>query len=379
MKTLRTILISRNAYSWQYGGAEKLSFNMASALQQNHDIRPIVVSRVPELIANCRASGIATFRNLWLKNETQRRWILAYYLLSPILILQYVWLILTRRVDLLVLCSRDDQIFGTMAAAVTGRKVIWVDHGDMKGITSTPFRFMRRPYYWALDHASRIVTVSAHERSVILGNLDNHYHDKFAVIGNGSTKQAATPRPKPKGAWVATFIGRLEQDKGILDLVTAAISVCAAHPEVHFWIAGKGSEQAAVEEQIRTSDYADRIELLGHVDNVYDVLSSSDLFVYPSYHDAGAPPLAIAEALLAGLPIVATNVGGIAEAIDTSCGILVEPGAPSQLADAISALATGPKRYKLLQAGARKKAPSVDYATVVAQSYVPLFQEVLND
>jgi len=368
--------MSRNAYDWQFGGAEQFTFNLARALQ-DQGVRSVVCSRVPELLRSCHTRRIPTFRNLWLKNETRRRWLFPYYLLAPLLIAQYAYLIVRYRIDVLVLGSRDDQIFGTMAARLCRRPVIWIDHADMKGITAHRLRFLDRSYYSTMRHANRIVAVSESERQKIFAHVPKDVQSKFVVINNGAVRWDAQPLTRPKNSFVITFVGRIEADKGIFDLTEAAISICKNHSQAIFWLVGKGIAEDEVQQRIKAAKLDDRIILLGHLDNVYEALDASDLFVYPSHHDAS--PLAPAEALLAGVPVIATNIGGIPEVIDDSCGILVEPGNPHQLASAIAKVMTNQAVLRSLQTGAQRKSQAVDFDAIVGDRYLPLLVEAIND
>jgi glycosyltransferase involved in cell wall biosynthesis len=301
---------------------------------------------------------------------------LAYYLLTPILIAQYAYLILRHRVDVLILGSRDDQIFGTLAARLCRRPVVWIDHADMKGITAERLRFLGRSYFAAMRSAGRIVAVSESERQKIFTHIPPHLQSKFVVINNGAVRQDAKPLPHPPGRFVITFVGRIEADKGILDLTQAAIATCKNHLEAVFWLVGKGGAEDTVRQQVQAAGLTDRIQLLGHLDNVYAALDASDLFVYPSHHDAS--PLAPAEALLAGLPVIATRIGGIPELIDDSCGRLVPVGDPDQLATAIQQVMADGALLRSLQSGAKRRAKAVDFDAIVTSRYLPLLMEVVN-
>jgi glycosyltransferase involved in cell wall biosynthesis len=365
--------VSRNAYDWQYGGAEQFTLNFAKAAR-SEGVRTIVISRVPELLKQCRAEKIGTFTNLWLKNETHRRWMAAYYLLWPVLVGQYIYVIWRYRADVLLLGSRDDQIFGTIAAWVTRRPAIWVDHADMKGVISQPFRFLRSSYFWALARARSVVAVSAAEREKIFANLPARYQEKFAVINNGAHLAPATALERPAKGKVVVFVGRIEADKGILDLMKAIPAVLQHEPDTQFWLVGKGQAEEEVQQLISDMDGQGRVKLLGHLERVGAALLAGDVFVYPTHHDAS--PLAPVEAMQAGLPVVATKVGGIPEVVkDGECGVLVEPKSPKALADALIEVLGDALLYRKLKAGAVAQGEHMQFDRVVKEQYLPLLRD----
>ncbi len=362
----KTVIISRNAYGWQFGGAEKFTFNLAAELKQN-DFRPIVVTRVPELIKLCKKSGIKTFKNLWLKNENRRRYSPLYYLLYPVMVAQWKYLILRYRASAIICGSRDDQTFGTLAAKILGKPSIWIDHADMKDILGQPMHLMKSSYRWALRAATKIVAVSQAERDKIFVNIPAEFKSKFVVINNGAVRGMGEVMAKPAGKKIVSFIGRIEKDKGVFELVDAAAAVMKKLPKVEFWLAGKGRVVNAIKPN-------ERLKLLGHLDNIWPLLLASDLFVYPTHHDAS--PLAPVEALLAGVPVIATNVGGLPEIITDDSGILVPRQDAPALAKAIENYFGDSKLQTKLKAGAKKRGDELEFGRVVKEKYLPLIEEV---
>src|SRR5205807_4507369 len=112
-----------------------------------------------------------------------------------------------------------------------------------------------------------------------------------------------------------------------------AMSLLTSHPDVHLAIAGRGDLADALSARARELGVAGRLHLLGLRSDVADVLAAADLFVLPSLSEG--LPLALLEAMFAGLPIVASRVGEIPTAlVDGECGVLVPPGDPAALAAA---------------------------------------------
>lgn len=371
---LKKIVIVRNAYDWQYGGAEQFSYNLAVSLR-NEGVSSIVVTRVPELLAHCVKNDIAVVKNIWLRNQSRRRWMLVYYILYPLLVAQYLWIFARAKADLVVLSSRDDQIFGTIAAKVLGIKTVWFDHADMKHIVAHRMSFLSRSYYWAMRRAGAVIITSQAERDEISKNLPPAQQQNFVVINNGAVRGAGKALKKPVRTKIVAYVGRLERDKGLFDLIEAAVKVSRETSRVDFWLAGKGPAEDELKKRLKELGLNSNFKFLGHLRNVNDLLLAADLFVYPTHHDAS--PLAPIEALLAGVPVVATQIGGFPEVLPTEAGILVPVHNPDGLADAIIDALTTPGRLKSLRIGT-KQAQRLSFATITKDQYLPLFKRLVG-
>jgi glycosyltransferase involved in cell wall biosynthesis len=139
-------------------------------------------------------------------------------------------------------------------------------------------------------------------------------------------------------------VGLLKRQKRRDLLIDTASQVDAA-----FVIAGDGPERPALEAQIERLGLGDRVFLLGHRDDVPEVLADLDLFALSS--DFEGMCLAVAEALAAGRPVVATCVGGVPQTVaDEQTGLLVPPGDVGELATAIRRLLDDPEEARRLAA-----------------------------
>jgi len=139
-------------------------------------------------------------------------------------------------------------------------------------------------------------------------------------------------------------VARLTPQKGLFELVEAAALVAAAEPRARFVIAGEGGLRAELEAAIAAAGLGDTVRLAGArpPEEIAGWLGAADLFLLPSREEG--LPLALLEAMAAGLPAVATRVGGVAEVIQEGYGgWLVPPARPAVLAEAvIRALADRP-------------------------------------
>jgi glycosyltransferase involved in cell wall biosynthesis len=147
-------------------------------------------------------------------------------------------------------------------------------------------------------------------------------------------------------------VARLAEQKGHRDLVAAAVQVLERHPDVRFVVAGDGELRAELQELARP--LGDRFVFLGDRDDVPDLLASFEVFAYPSHFEGLC--VAVIEAQAAGVPVVATPVGGIPEnVVEGESGIVVPPGDPDALAAAISRLLDDPDLARALAERARPR------------------------
>lgn len=143
-------------------------------------------------------------------------------------------------------------------------------------------------------------------------------------------------------------------------------------------IAGRPEEATPVlEGLIRRHGWEQRIALLGGRADVPDVLAAADLFAMPSLSEG--LPMALLEAMSAGLPVVATNVGGIPEAVqDGREGLLVPASDPAGLSAALRRLLTDEDERRRFAAAAQAKADLVFSPGAMIEAYVRLYEEVAS-
>jgi glycosyltransferase involved in cell wall biosynthesis len=161
---------------------------------------------------------------------------------------------------------------------------------------------------------------------------------RITVVPNGLDHGRFAPRlvstaPRRRVAMVAN----LRPEKGHDLLIDASVSVLAEFPDARFDIIGDGTERQRVEAYARARGVAHAFTFHGHCEDVPSRLAAADVFVLPSRSEAF--PNAVLEAMAAGLPVVASAVGGILEVVrhgDT--GLLVRSGDAGALASQIRSL-----------------------------------------
>jgi len=135
-------------------------------------------------------------------------------------------------------------------------------------------------------------------------------------------------------------VGRINLQKGYSDLLTAFAHLRQKHPNAALAIAGRGGLHDELTAQIKTLGLEGHAMLLGPRDDVPRLLAASDIFVSSSLWEG--LPIAILEAMAAGLPIVATNVSDVPRVVVDGTGLLVPPQEPTQLSEAVCSLLDDP-------------------------------------
>lgn len=209
--------------------------------------------------------------------------------------------------------------------------------------------------------ASRVVMVSAGLRDIYLasGGLPPA---KIRVVHNGidatrfqqdreqTRRRLEHDLDIPAGAPIAVTVSVLRPAKGIEVLLEAVPQL----PGVFFVIVGDGPMKTGWVELARAAGVADRVRWAGYRSDVENVLAGCDVFVHPSLDDAF--PTVLLEAMAAGLPVVASRVGGIPEIVEHGVtGILVPPGDAAALTHAVGATLADPERRSHMGAEARRR------------------------
>jgi glycosyltransferase involved in cell wall biosynthesis len=158
----------------------------------------------------------------------------------------------------------------------------------------------------------------------------------------------------PADAAVITTVAALQAPKGIDILLRAMAAVLRTMPQARLLIVGEGPLRQHWTQLAQHLGVADAVHWAGARKDVPTLLAGSDLFVLPSRDDAF--PAVLLEAMAAEVPIVATNVGGVGEIIDsTAVGSLVPPRDPAALAAEIVHLLQDRERRQSMGVAARRR------------------------
>ena len=180
----------------------------------------------------------------------------------------------------------------------------------------------------------------------------------------------------PDGAPLLISVGRLVPQKALSDLLRAFAQL-PDHPVApQLRIAGRGRLEASLAREIEQLGLGGRARLLGLRSDVPRLLAASDLYVSSSHWEG--LPISILEAMAAGLPVVATQVGDAPRAIGVDSGVLVAPRDPAALARAIADLLADPVRLRGLGIAGRARVRAEFGAEAWAERHQALYAEVVE-
>lgn len=160
-------------------------------------------------------------------------------------------------------------------------------------------------------------------------------------------------------------------------MVESAAAVLRLHPHAGFVLFGEGGERAKLEERVRELGIASRFVLPGFSAELDQFLPWADVVTLPSFTE-GLPNVAL-EASAAGVPVVATAVGGTPEVVaDGVSGLLVPSGSPEQLTEALSQLLSDATLRTKLGAGGRHRMRAEFTFEAQAAKYAELFERLTH-
>ena len=172
--------------------------------------------------------------------------------------------------------------------------------------------------------------------------------------------------------------GRLSPEKGYRFLVEAAAEVLKTHPQTGFVLYGDGPLRGDLTQQIETLGLHEKFLLPGFCHEIDRYYPQFDVFVLPSFTE-GLPNVVL-EAFAAGVPVVATAVGGTPEAVEDGVnGYLVPSGQAAPLADRIARLVADPEQRRAMGASGRQRVKEQFSFQHQAAAYKQLLESLLQN
>jgi glycosyltransferase involved in cell wall biosynthesis len=258
--------------------------------------------------------------------------------------------------------------------------------GRAQGLNSPDSHMIDGLEWWMTFEASKVVLCSHSMR----GELEHHFRlppEKIAVIPNAidtSTYRRNSDKETVRSQYgigshgkLVLFVGRLVPQKGVEHLIRAVPLILERHNGARFIIAGDGWSKSHLENLAASSGCGDKIKFLGFIrdSELAELTMSADALVVPSiYEPFGIVAL---EGMAAGAPVVAANVGGLADIVEHDrTGVLVYAKNPESLAWGVNKVLSDIGYSEWLVRNAKKKVDDVYSWKAVAKRTIEVYEEV---
>jgi glycosyltransferase involved in cell wall biosynthesis len=286
------------------------------------------------------------------------------------------------RFDVLHAHTRVTQLLAAALSCLNGVPYVTTAHGYYKG------KLSRRLFgFWG----RRVVAVSplvaealqsTHGVDPARIRVIANAVDGASLLGRLAEKDRGRIRREfgfGENALVLASVSRLVEDKGHAYLVDAVASLKEEMPGLGLLILGDGRERAALEERVRLAGLESRVKLLAAAPDVTTVLAAADAFVHPATHREGFG-LSLAEAMIAGKPVVVTDIPAVNSIIhDRRNGLVVAPKSAAALADAVRFLAADPARAASLAERGRLDAERIASPAAMIDGLEAVYAEAIAE
>lgn len=231
-----------------------------------------------------------------------------------------------------------------------------------------PGRFIRMASKTILKNADAVLALTEDMKQ----KMQKLYDRDISVVPNGISPEKFNIKSgeKKKGnSKTIIFVGRLHPVKGVSYLIEAMAIVHREMTDAKLILVGDGVERSKLEELAEKLDLNSCIQFMGQVqqERIPMIMQQADLFALPSLSEGF--PVVILEAMATGLPIVATNVGGIPDILEEGVnGYLVNSKSPGEIADRILMLLRNDKLREEISANNREKTKLYEWDKVALKA-----------
>lgn len=270
-------------------------------------------------------------------------------------------------------------VAGRMARVMTATTLyVWGDFGWKRGLLQWMDRAMLPFFHRITAHCEE-----TQRKTVAMGYRPD---DVRLLVCGFEARPVTTPEDERRAGRAG--LGAAEEDTVLINvarfypekahevLLEGFRQMLEKEPRLQLWLLGVGPEEERIRTLVSGLGLTDRVKFLGFRSDLERVLSLADIMVHPSHMEG--VPLAILSGLAAGMPVVATAVGGLPEVVRNGhSGILLPPGEPDTLAATVLELCRDRERGRKLGAAARRFIEDEYSLDAAARRVTALYQEML--
>jgi glycosyltransferase involved in cell wall biosynthesis len=269
-----------------------------------------------------------------------------------------------------------------IVAAITARPLVYHVHSPTArdSTRSLQNRLNAASERWCLSGKTRLIAVSSSlgEYMQSLGYAAERTH----VVPNGVPRVAPPPRAKPQGTWTLGTVALFRPRKGTEVLLDSLALLRSAGHAVRLRAVGPFETpqyEKLLKDRARDLAIEDAVDWIGFTRDVNAELQRLDLFVLPSLFGEGLP-MVVLEAMATGVPVAATRVEGVPEAIrDGLDGVLAAPGDAADLARSIARVLSGELDWSNLRESALARQAQKFSDETMARGVAGVYRRVLSD
>jgi glycosyltransferase involved in cell wall biosynthesis len=355
------------------GGAEVLAARLARRLQQSYRFSFVCLDELGSLGEELRGEGF-TVEVLDRRPGIDIRFAL-----------RLARFLRRQRIELLHAHQYTPFFYSLMARAI-GRRVpvLFTEHGRHFPDYRRRKRVIANRLF--LRRRDRVVGVGKAVREAVIRNegipaerVEFVYNGiDLQPYANGSDARGQTRREIGVGSHdlVLIQVARLDYLKDHATAIRTLERVAAVRPEARLVLIGEGPERAKIEQEVRMRGQSDRVRFLGLRTDIPRLLRAADVFLLTSISEG--IPLTLIEAGAAGLPVVSTQVGGVAEVIESGvAGLLAPSGDDASLARHILRLAEDPGLQRRMGEAGRQRAQETFSEEQMHAGYLRLYREMI--
>jgi glycosyltransferase involved in cell wall biosynthesis len=322
---MNILLINVNVgKGWGWGGIESHSETLAALFSQHGH----------KVVMGCWEEGsVRVARGLFLPS---RRVTIVNSGDIPAII-KIIRICLKDAIQVIIANSGREYWPAAVAAKITGTKVVFIRHQMDR---------LKRTTCWLVNNQlDRVVAVSGAVKDALIDSGISY--EKIKVIYNSIALERFSPDKVERDAVrrelgissdniVIGTAGKLNQGKGVFDLLSAVYRLVDKYPPVRLIFVGDGPERTRLEQEAQRLSMHEKVIFPGVRDDMERMYAAMDIFVLPSTCRE-AFGMVLIEAMAMGKPVIATPMGGIPEIVDDGVnGILVPPHDPDAIAQAIA-------------------------------------------
>jgi len=371
------------------GGAQQ---SLLLLLQNLNREKYTAVVSVPDgpMVGRINELGWPTVESKWslwipYKQAYRSTYFARFPIKLPLRVLSVIRIIKRYKIDI-VHTNSIVSLEGALAAKLTNKLHIW----HIREILDKN-SFLKPPFNTYLVHkivsrfSDKVIAISEGVKRHLLSGCAE---GKIAVVYNAVdlTRFCRVSNPTSRlrqefgveeGVSMIGVIGPVTETKGHMDVVDSALILKEQYPNCKFIIVGSIDNELKIQEKIRSLDLDSMFIFTGRRDDVPEIMNEVDLLVLASHVEAFGR--VIIEAMAAGRPVVATNVGGIPEVVvNGKTGYLVPPRKPTALSEAIISILCNPDLKEMFGKCGRERAEKLFAAQIYTQNIENIYVELMQ-